>query len=680
MSICRSCRTSLTKIKEENVPEIVNLDDSDEEQDDKNAFPRLVVTSPHFPVDVKDDFEDPIPVKALKKQSAAASDDDDHDIPVVRKKYKRVRCVIDSDEEEDKQSNVKIEDSVTTEARGINIRLDSSPASAEEGRQRESFPEIPNAYDAEIMDNMFDSIAVNDGSFGLDDDIHGDVNQNAFEDEGDSVAIFIPASGNIVDEVQSLGSSPVISPSHSPSKSISRSPLLSINHPNDPNTPVSSGVRRSARAVTLEEQRQNRMQELVNARNTKRGLVYDVPDSPPASQSRDDRHSFSPLRTIPEYLANQEERRPRVSNASSGIFGSQSNGVPRNNLDEMIEYVASFDLKKRIQELNPGKTNIDFEAVMTKMKTSRHEEDGRDTGRDLFRTEYGVHDAPSASNGHFIPASLGLQQGNSEPRAVFHSPPHPHPPPRAMAASSGEAIEVDLDDIDFDEPFTDDDEDIEVIPGPSHSNMCSTPSTSKFSCGLTSTNVPFQATLESTPGNNLEESFHEWNTNHGNDPKFKGTFSFTIDLMDAFKRVFKMNAFRMHQMEVMNAALLGFDCFVLMPTGGGKSLCYQLPAILGQGVTIVISPLKSLIFDQVSKLKGLGIEVSYMSGDMTSSEVSAIYRELRRVKPSVKLVYVTPERIGASAALKLCIPGHVFEGNFDSIRYRRSSLCQSMGS
>ncbi|KAM4675919.1 recQ-like DNA helicase BLM [Discoglossus pictus] len=134
--------------------------------------------------------------------------------------------------------------------------------------------------------------------------------------------------------------------------------------------------------------------------------------------------------------------------------------------------------------------------------------------------------------------------------------------------------------------------------------------------------------------------------------RFRGyNFPHSKEMMKIFHKKFGLHRFRTNQLEAINAALSGEDCFILMPTGGGKSLCYQLPGCVSPGVTIVISPLRSLIVDQVQKLTSIDIPSTYLTGDKTDAEAASIYLQLSKKDPIIKLLYVTPEKVCASIRL-----------------------------
>ena len=114
-------------------------------------------------------------------------------------------------------------------------------------------------------------------------------------------------------------------------------------------------------------------------------------------------------------------------------------------------------------------------------------------------------------------------------------------------------------------------------------------------------------------------------------------------LLGALKKYFGYDLFRPLQREIIQDALAGRDVFVLMPTGGGKSLCFQLPALMRDGLTIVVSPLISLMKDQVDALQTSGIPATYLNSTVDREEAKVRWRGLHRGE--YRMLYVAPERL-----------------------------------
>ena len=112
---------------------------------------------------------------------------------------------------------------------------------------------------------------------------------------------------------------------------------------------------------------------------------------------------------------------------------------------------------------------------------------------------------------------------------------------------------------------------------------------------------------------------------------------------ELLQRVFGYSSFRPGQEKLIDGVLSGQDVFGIMPTGGGKSMCYQLPALMLPGITLVISPLISLMRDQVMALKGAGVPAAFLNSTLTGPQMQAAYRNL--LAGRYKIVYVAPERL-----------------------------------
>lgn len=125
-----------------------------------------------------------------------------------------------------------------------------------------------------------------------------------------------------------------------------------------------------------------------------------------------------------------------------------------------------------------------------------------------------------------------------------------------------------------------------------------------------------------------------------------------MDKRELLQRIFGYRDFRPGQEELIDGILSGRDVFGIMPTGGGKSMCYQIPALLLPGITFVISPLISLMHDQVMALKVAGVPAAYINSTLSGPQVQAVYRNL--LAGRYKIVYIAPERLDYAGFGSLC--------------------------
>src|SRR6185369_1182725 len=117
----------------------------------------------------------------------------------------------------------------------------------------------------------------------------------------------------------------------------------------------------------------------------------------------------------------------------------------------------------------------------------------------------------------------------------------------------------------------------------------------------------------------------------------------SIPLLPLLKQSFGFDSFRPLQEEIIRDALAGRDVFALLPTGGGKSLCFQLPALVKSGLTVVVSPLIALMKDQVDALQTSGVAATFLNSSLDAGESRTRLRALQNGEH--RLLYVAPERL-----------------------------------
>lgn len=156
-------------------------------------------------------------------------------------------------------------------------------------------------------------------------------------------------------------------------------------------------------------------------------------------------------------------------------------------------------------------------------------------------------------------------------------------------------------------------------------------------------------------------------------------FEWSDRLDIALHNIFGIKEYRPQQLAAMNATLSKNHALVVMPTGAGKSLCYQLPALISEGITIVVSPLISLMEDQVMALTKKGIPAKLMTSASPKEDTNAALNSMTDPKSTIKLLYVTPERFAKSKRFMSKLQKCFAEGRLQRIAIDEVHCCSQWG-
>lgn len=157
------------------------------------------------------------------------------------------------------------------------------------------------------------------------------------------------------------------------------------------------------------------------------------------------------------------------------------------------------------------------------------------------------------------------------------------------------------------------------------------------------------------------------------------TYEWSEDVLSTLKNVFHIESFRPKQLGAINSTLSGQHAIVVMPTGAGKSLCYQLPALVKPGLTVVVSPLISLMEDQVRSLTNRSIPAKLITSSSSKEESSAALNILKDNKTQIKLLYVTPERFAKSKRFMANLQKCYADGRLQRIAIDEVHCCSQWG-